>query len=99
MKTLAIIVPCFNEAAVLDTFIKTVNQKTEQLALIKKFVLVNDGSSDDTLAIIKSLSETFPNIFYLSFSRNFGKEAAILAGLAACDADFFTIIKMFILIK
>ncbi|MCJ1989808.1 glycosyltransferase family 2 protein [Lactococcus carnosus] len=91
MKTLAIIVPCFNEAAVLDTFIKTVNQKTEQLPLIKKFVLVNDGSSDATLATIKSLSETFPNVFYLSFSRNFGKEAAILAGLTAYDADFFTI--------
>ena len=91
MNTLTIIVPCFNEADVLVDFISTVNLQTHELPLIKKYLLINDGSSDDTLDIMKNLSETFDNIFYLSFSRNFGKEAAILAGLEASDGDFVTI--------
>ncbi|MDN5413989.1 MAG: glycosyltransferase family 2 protein [Lactococcus raffinolactis] len=72
-------------------FISTVNLQTQELPLIKKYLLINDGSTDDTLDIMKNLSETFDNIFYLSFSRNFGKEAAILAGLEASDGDFVTI--------
>ena len=91
MNTLTIIVPCFNEADVLVDFISTVNLQTQELPLIKKYLLINDGSTDDTLDIMKNLSETFDNIFYLSFSRNFGKEAAILAGLDASDRDFVTI--------
>lgn len=91
MNTLTIIVPCFNEADVLVDFISTVNLQTQELPLIKKYLLINDGSTDDTLDIMKNLSETFDNIFYLSFSRNFGKEAAILAGLEASDGDFVTI--------
>lgn len=91
MNTLTIIVPCFNEADVLVDFISTVNLQTQELPLIKKYLLINDGSTDDTLDIMKNLSETFDNIFYLSFSRNFGKEAAILAGLEASDSDFVTI--------
>lgn len=91
MNTLTIIVPCFNEADVLLDFISTVNLQTQELPLIKKYLLINDGSTDDTLDIMKNLSETFDNIFYLSFSRNFGKEAAILAGLEASDGDFVTI--------
>ncbi len=91
MNTLTIIVPCFNEADVLVDFISTVNLQTHELPLIKKYLLINDGSTDDTLDIMKNLSETFDNIFYLSFSRNFGKEAAILAGLEASDGDFVTI--------
>lgn len=91
MNTLTIIVPCFNEADVLVDFISTVNLQTHELPLIKKYLLINDGSTDDTLDIMKNLSETFDNIFYLSFSRNFGKEAAILAGLEASDSDFVTI--------
>jgi len=86
MNTLTIIVPCFNEADVLVDFISTVNLQTHELPLIKKYLLINDGSTDDTLDIMKNLSETFDNIFYLSFSRNFGKEAAILAGLEASDS-------------
>ncbi len=91
MNTLTIIVPCFNEADVLVDFISTVNLQTQELPLIKKYLLINDGSTDDTLDIMKNLSETFDNIFYLSFSRNFGKEAAILAGLEASDGYFVTI--------
>ena len=91
MNTLTIIVPCFNEADVLVDFISTVNLQTQELPLIKKYLLINDGSTDDTLDIMKNLSETFDNIFYLSFSRNFGKEAAILAGIEASDGDFVTI--------
>lgn len=91
MKTLAIIIPCFNEADALEELINTINQHTLKLPLLKKIILVNDGSTDNTLTTIKQLSNSFPNICYISFSRNFGKEAAILAGLQAIDADYFTI--------
>ena len=91
MNTLTIIVPCFNEADVLTDLVTTVNLETRQLPLAKKYLLINDGSSDETLTVMKQLSETYDNLFYLSFSRNFGKEAAILAGLEATDSDFVTI--------
>lgn len=91
MNTLTIIVPCFNEADVLKDFITAVNLQTQELPLVKKYLLINDGSTDETLNIMKQLSEAYDNIFYLSFSRNFGKEAAILAGLEVSDGDFVTI--------
>ena len=91
MKTLTIIIPCFNEADVLTDLITTVNLETRQLPLAKKYLLINDGSNDETLTVMKQLSATYDNLFYLSFSRNFGKEAAILAGLEAADGDFVTI--------
>ncbi|GFH42870.1 glucosyl transferase family 2 [Lactococcus hodotermopsidis] len=91
MKTLSIIVPCFNEAKTLNDFICEVNRLTADLPLTKKYILVNDGSTDETLVVMKKLSQQFDNIFYLSFSRNFGKEAAILAGLTFSDGDFVTL--------
>ncbi|XOQ37476.1 MAG: Glycosil transferase [Lactococcus sp.] len=91
MKTLTIIIPCFNEADVLTDLITTVNLETRQLPLAKKYLLIDDGSNDETLTVMKQLSATYDNLFYLSFSRNFGKEAAILAGLEAADGDFVTI--------
>ncbi len=89
MKTISIVVPCYNEAEVLPLF------HAAALAVIKdlphyrfEIIFVDDGSSDGTLAVIKSLADTDPRVRYLSFSRNFGKEAALLAGLEAAKGDF-----------
>ena len=91
MQTLSIVVPAYNEEKTLDLFIKEVNKQTVDLPLRKTFIFVNDGSRDNTLAILKELAKKYNNVKYISFSRNFGKEAALLAGLRASDGDYVTV--------
>lgn len=90
MKKLSIVVPAYNEEETLELFVEEVNKQTEKLPLEKTFYFVNDGSTDNTLSVLKKLAAK-QNIKYLSFSRNFGKEAALLAGLNAADGDFITV--------
>lgn len=90
MPKLSIIVPAYNEEETLELFVEEVNKQTTHLPLDKTFYFINDGSTDETLRVLKKLSES-PNIKYISFSRNFGKEAALLAGLKAADGDFITV--------
>lgn len=87
---LSIVVPAYNEEETLELFVNEVNKQTEKLSLEKNFYFVNDGSVDNTLSILKKLSVN-KNIKYISFSRNFGKEAALLAGLRAADGDLITV--------
>ncbi|MBL3717173.1 glycosyltransferase [Lactococcus garvieae] len=89
--TLSIIVPAYNEEETLALFVDEVNAQTLDLPLDKTFYFINDGSSDQTLDVIKSLSKKYSNIKYISFSRNFGKEAALLAGLRAARGDYVTV--------
>ncbi|MGL5448987.1 MAG: glycosyltransferase family 2 protein [Lactococcus cremoris] len=91
---LSIVVPVYNEEESIELFIKEVDDKTEKLPLDKTFYFVNDGSTDRTLMMIKELSEKRMDIKYISFSRNFGKEAALLAGLEVSDGDFVTIMDV-----
>ncbi|MGY3711835.1 glycosyltransferase family 2 protein [Lactococcus petauri] len=90
-KTLSIIVPTYNEEETIELFFDEVNAQTLDLPLDKTFYFINDGSSDRTLDVIKTLSQKHPNVKYISFSRNFGKEAALLAGLRAASGDFVTV--------
>lgn len=90
-KTLSIIVPAYNEEETIELFFDEVNTQTVDLPLDKTFYFINDGSSDRTLDVIKMLSQKHPNVKYISFSRNFGKEAALLAGLRAASGDFVTV--------
>lgn len=90
-KTLSIIVPAYNEEETIELFFDEVNAQTLDLPLDKTFYFINDGSSDRTLDVIKTLSQKHPNVKYISFSRNFGKEAALLAGLRAVSGDFVTV--------
>ncbi|MEY8458127.1 glycosyltransferase family 2 protein [Lactococcus ileimucosae] len=90
-QTLSIIVPAYNEEETLALFVDEVNTQTLDLPLDKTFYFINDGSSDQTLDVIKSLSKKYSNIKYISFSRNFGKEAALLAGLRAARGDYVTV--------
>lgn len=91
---LSIVVPVYNEEESIEIFIKEVEEKTKSLPLEKIFYFVNDGSTDKTLKIIKKLAEKRADIQYISFSRNFGKEAALLAGLEVAVGDFVTIMDV-----
>ena len=64
------------------------------LSLVVQIIFVNDGSRDNTLAIIKDLSNKFKSIKYISFSRNFGKEAALYAGLNKSKGDYVVVIDV-----
>ncbi|QSR04867.1 glycosyltransferase family 2 protein [Lactococcus sp. LG1267] len=90
MPKLSIIVPAYNEEEVLEMFVDEVDKQTESLPLEKTFYFINDGSRDKTLEVLKKLAVR-EDIKYISFSRNFGKEAALLAGLKAADGDFITV--------
>ena len=95
MKTIGIIVPCYNEAAVLPLFYKETSAVMDALAdtYQTEFIFVDDGSADDTLRKITELALTDARVKYISFSRNFGKEAAMLAGMEyAVKHDFICII-------
>ena len=93
MKTLEMIVPCFNESDVLELFYKEVTPIMQSLVGYDySFIFVNDGSRDNTLKIIKALAEKDKRVKYISFSRNFGKEAAMLSGLRYSRADFVGIL-------
>lgn len=74
-------------------FVEEVDKQTESLPLEKTFYFVNDGSRDKTLEVLKKLAIR-EDIKYISFSRNFGKEAALLAGLKAADGDFITVMDV-----
>ncbi|MBR1709083.1 MAG: glycosyltransferase family 2 protein [Clostridia bacterium] len=88
MKTVALIIPCYNEQEVLPVFYKTVTEVFDKLPQYAfKLLFVNDGSRDETLSILRDLAKKDSRVTYLSFSRNFGKEAAMYAGFCNVDAD------------
>lgn len=87
MKTLAIVVPCYNEEETIHPFLEACQAVERQMAnqLTFNYYFVNDGSKDRTLEVLRQVSKQFENVHYLSFSRNFGKEAGLLAGLEAAQ--------------
>ena len=87
-KKISIIVPCFNEEEVLPLFHKEFMKVFNNLKSEYELILVNDGSKDKTLEVMKKLSKKDSNITYLSFSRNFGKESAMYAGLCNAKGDY-----------
>jgi len=91
-KKLSIIVPCYNEEEVLPYFYEQICAIAEKMDFVDfEFILVDDGSSDGSLNIIKELREKDNRIYYITFSRNFGKESAILAGLEYSSGDYVTL--------
>ena len=91
-KKISVIVYCYNEEESLPLFYKEMNKVMEEMVGNEfELVFVNDGSSDKTLDVIKSLREKDTRIRYVSFSRNFGKEAAMLAGLDYATGDYITL--------
>lgn len=87
-KTVDIIVPCHDEGAALPLFHEAVREEICAIPEYSfRFIFVDDGSGDDTLKVIKDLARNRHDIGYISFSRQFGKEAGILAGLRSSTAD------------
>ncbi|PKL48493.1 MAG: glycosyltransferase [Candidatus Riflebacteria bacterium HGW-Riflebacteria-2] len=94
MTLLSIVVPSFNEEKVLEIFYSEISK--EFIALEKagaelEIIFVDDGSTDNTINIIKTLRKNDSHIRYISFSRNFGKESAIFAGLEKSKGDYVVI--------
>lgn len=78
---ISIVVPCYNEEMVLQRFLDVVKQTLLDMKVDFEIIFVNDGSKDQTHKILLNLSNQFQEVKYISFSKNFGKEAAMLAGL------------------
>ena len=93
MEKISIIVPCYNEEKALPLFFEELNKNINDFPKNIEFeiILVNDGSKDDTFNIMKNLAQKDSRIKYISFSRNFGKEAAIYAGLEKSSGDYVTL--------
>ena len=93
MEKISIIVSCYNEEAALPLFYEEIEKvrKNDFKEIEFEYILVNDGSADRTLDIMKDLSQKDNKVKYISFSRNFGKEAAMLAGLESAQGDYITL--------
>lgn len=91
MSLLSIIVPCYNEEETVALFFKETEKVRQQLGIEFEYIFVNDGSKDGTLNQLRNLAKNHTNVRYLSFSRNFGKEAALYAGLKAAKGDLITV--------
>ena len=87
MKLVSIVVPAFNEEANIALMFERLVQEFEPLPYRYEIMFINDGSSDGTLQEILSLAEIHPSVKYISLTRNFGKESAILAGLSRIRGD------------
>ncbi len=88
---ISIIVPCYNEQEVLPLFYEEACKWIEQIDADFEFVLVDDGSKDNTVLIMRELAQKDDRVSYYSFSRNFGKEAGIYAGLCHAKGDYCVI--------
>ena len=93
MEKISIIVPCYNEEKALPLFYEELMKNIKDFPKKIEFeiLFINDGSKDKTLQIIKELNKKDNQIKYISFSRNFGKEAAIYAGLENATGDYITL--------
>lgn len=93
MDKISIIIPCYNEEQALPYLYVELQKVTADMPGQKfEFIFINDGSKDKTLSLIKDLRKQDDRVRFVSFSRNFGKEAAIYAGLKASKGDFVSLI-------
>jgi glycosyltransferase involved in cell wall biosynthesis len=92
MNLLSIVVPCFNEEESVEIFLKEIQKTLKDYEY--ELIYINDGSDDNTLEKIKELVDSNQNIKYISFSRNFGKEAAIYAGLMNASGDLICVMDV-----
>ncbi len=89
---LSLVVPCYNEMHTLPLFVQETLKVTSTFEdVATEIILVDDGSKDETLKTMRQLKKEYSCIRYLSFSRNFGKEGAIIAGLAASKGDWVAV--------
>lgn len=94
MKKISIIVPCYNEEESIPLFYEEISKVAEEMKKEKvefEFLFVNDGSRDKTLEVSRELAKKDKRVRYISFSRNFGKEAAMYAGLENVTGDYIAV--------
>lgn len=91
MTKVSIVVPCYNEQEALPAFYHEIMKVCMEHQIDYELIFVNDGSSDDTLEQLRELSKRDRNITYLSFSRNFGKEAAMFAGFCNASGNYIAV--------
>lgn len=91
MKKISIIVPCYNEEQAIPFFYDEITKIVEEMKNNFEFIFINDGSKDKTIEVIKEYSKKDKRVKYIHFSRNFGKEAAMLAGLKLSTGDYVAI--------
>ena len=94
-KVISIVIPCYNEEEsfypLYQKLCEVSNIMGEQYSVEFEFLMINDGSRDKTLALIKETANKDDRVKYVSFSRNFGKEAAVYAGLQNCTGDYVVV--------
>ncbi len=94
-EKISIIVPCYNEEESIPIFYREITKVAEEMKKVDfDFLFINDGSKDRTLAVLKELSKKDKRVRYISFSRNFGKEAGMYAGLSNVDGDYVAIMDV-----
>ena len=88
-RLISIIVPCYNEQEALTVFYKELIETLGKMGYGYELILINDGSDDGTLEVIHKLAEQDNNIIFISFARNFGKEAAMYAGFCNTAGSYY----------
>lgn len=92
MELCSIVVPCYNEEECIPLFFEKVEMVVAEIPeLLFEYIFVNDGSKDKTAEILRELSQGYEHVHYISFSRNFGKEAAMYAGMKEAKGDYVVI--------
>lgn len=92
MKKISLIIPCFNEEKSLPLFEAEITKIIKQMDNYRfELLFINDGSTDGTLSELRRMKERYGNVRYLSFSRNFGKEAAMYAGFCNVTGDYVAV--------
>lgn len=95
MEKISVVIPCYNEEKAIPIFYKEMNKVMFKMKKLDfELIFVDDGSSDSTLEVCKNLSKEDKKVKFLSFSRNFGKEAGIYAGLNKSTGDYVTLMDV-----
>ena len=94
MKTVSVIVPCYNEEEAAPIFYREFFRRTAEMDCRWELWFVDDGSTDGTLAELRALRSQDERVHFISFSRNFGKESAMYAGLEAATGDYVAIMDV-----
>src|SRR5205085_10662396 len=81
MKNISLIIPIYNEEKNIDLLFDRLQNVITSAGLSAEYIFINDGSYDNSLSLIKTLASTYPDIKYIDFSRNFGHQVAVTAGL------------------